>query len=89
MDTKRGHEEKGARMIRPKFPLQISRKWLIAKEIGLEAAVANWVRYARLETFKRSKARCCTGVGVVIIWQVSSPIWTVFRATVRRSCRRV
>jgi hypothetical protein len=48
--------------------MAMSRKWLITGEIGPTPTDAYWVRYhPRQETFNRSKARCCKGVGAVII----------------------
>jgi len=62
------------RHAKPKFPLSMGRKWLIIQGIDPIVTEAYWVHYARQETFRRSKARCCIGVGAVAIWQVSSPI---------------
>ena len=59
---------------KPKFPTPMGSKCLKNKGMGPRAAVAYWVCYGRQETFRRSKARCCTAVGVVTIWQNSSPI---------------
>ena len=77
---------------RPKFPPAGRGSWWSAcGNAGRSDALLDYMWPRRWETPRRSKARCCTGVGVVIMVKPGRPAagWMWLAAMVARSSSRV